>query len=189
MGYQCSVAGASEEPEEAREPEEPRTEPPFTADERATLVGFLQWQRGTLELKCAGLDATELAERPIAPSALSLIGLIRHMADVERFWFRQVMAAGPAAPHYWSDEDPDADFNGARADEAEAAAAWETWRAEIAFADQFVADAPDLDMTGDEPWRGAMSLRWVLTHMIEEYARHNGHADLIREQIDGVVGE
>ena len=74
-------------------------------------MGFLRWQRGTLELKCAGLETSELAERPIAPSALSLLGLVRHMADVERFWFRQVLAGEPAEPHYWSDEDPDADFS------------------------------------------------------------------------------
>jgi uncharacterized damage-inducible protein DinB len=168
-----------------------RADPPTQAGERATLLGFLRWQRDTLELKCAGLDAAELARRCVEPSTLSLLGLVRHLADVERGWFRRVMAGQDAPPHFYSETDPDGDFDGAAADPELVAQAWQVWRAEIAFADQFVAEAPDLDVVGvrKDPGRGGMSLRWVLVHMVEEYARHNGHADLLRERIDGAVGQ
>lgn len=168
---------------------DPRIAPPFEGDERATLAGFLRWQRDTLELKCAGLDATDLARRSVPPSTLSLLGLVRHMAEVERNWFRRVMAGQDAPPHFYSDSEPDGDFDGAVADPSIVDEAWATWRTEVAFAEQFVAEAPSLDITGDDRWRGAMSLRWVLMHMLEEYARHNGHADLLRERIDGAVGQ
>ena len=168
---------------------DPRADPPTQGDERATIAGFLRWQRDTLELKCAGLDAIDLARRSVEPSTLSLLGLVRHMAEVERIWFRRVMAGQDAPPHFSSDADPDGDFDGAAPDPELVAQAWDTWRAEVAFAERFVAEAPDLDVTGNEPWRGAMSLRWVLVHMVEEYARHNGHADLLRQRIDGAVGQ
>jgi hypothetical protein len=101
------------------------------------------------------------------------------------------MAGQDAPPLFASDADPDGDFDGATSDPEVVAEAWEAWRAEVAFADRFVAAAPDLDVTGKIPdaWRGPMSLRWVLVHMIEEYARHNGHADLLRERIDGKLGQ
>jgi uncharacterized damage-inducible protein DinB len=170
---------------------DPRGDPPTRADERATIVGFLRWQRETLEMKCAGLDAASLARRGVEPSTLSLLGLVRHLADVERGWFRRVLAGQDAPPHFGSATDPDEDFNGAAPDPALVAEAWQVWRAEVEFADRFVAEAPDLDITGKvpDPWRGPMSLRWVLLHMVEEYARHNGHADLLRQQIDGRVGQ
>jgi uncharacterized damage-inducible protein DinB len=170
---------------------DPRTDPPPRGDERATLLGFLQWQRDTLELKCSGLDAADLARRTVEPSTLSLLGLVRHMADVERGWFRRFMAGQDAPPHFRSKADPDGQFDGAMADPAVVDEAWRTWKAEIAFADQFVAEAPDLDVVGKltDEWRGQMSLRWVLNHMIEEYARHLGHADLLRQRIDGAVGQ
>lgn len=168
---------------------DPRAEPPPQADERATLAGFLRWQRETLELKCSGLDAADLARRAVEPSTLSLLGLIRHMADVERGWFRRVMAGQEAPPHFRSDADADGAFDGAAADPELVSQAWDVWRTEVAFAERFVDEAPELDITGNEAWRGAMSLRWVLIHMVEEYARHNGHADLLREQIDGKVGQ
>src|SRR6266508_4281435 len=119
-------------------------------------------QRATLELKCSGLDAADLARRSVEPSTLSLLGLVRHMAEVERIWFRQRMAGQDAPRHFYSKTDPDGDF---------------------------VAAAPDLDVVGNDPWRGPVSLREVLVHMVEEYARHNGHADLLRERIDGRVGQ
>jgi len=174
------------------EPEkDPRTEPPTRAGELATLAGFLRWQRGTLELKCSGLDAEAMARRSVEPSMMSLLGLVRHLADVERSWFRKIMAGQDVPSRYRSEDQPDGDFEGARPDPAVVAEAWQAWRDEVAFADRFVAAAPDLDRVGQVPdaWRGPMSLRWVLTHMIEEYARHNGHADLLRERIDGAVGE
>jgi uncharacterized damage-inducible protein DinB len=168
---------------------DPRADPPTQADERATILGFLRWQRETLEMKCAGLDAADLARRSVDPSTLSLLGLVRHMADVERGWFRRVMAGQDAPPHFRSDTNRDGAFDGALPDPDLVAEAWDVWRAEVAFAERFVAEAPDLDVTGNESYRGAMSLRWVLIHMVEEYARHNGHVDLLRERIDGAVGQ
>ena len=151
------------------------------------LAGVLAAQRATLEAKCAGLGAA-LAERSVPPSTLSLLGLVRHLADIERRWFRQVLAKEDAPPRFSSPTDPDGDFDGASAEEAVAEEAWTAWRAEVAFAEAWAADAPNLDVTGEDGWRGTVSLRWVLVHMIEEYARHNGHADLLRERIDGAVG-
>jgi len=166
---------------------DPRFSGPATGDERGMLVGFLSAQRTTLELKCAGLEG-ELARRAVEPSTLSLLGLVRHLADVERRWFRRVLAGQDARPLFSSEADPDGDFDGAVSDPSAVAAAWEAWRAEVAFAERFVAEAPDLDLVGHDGWRGKVSLRWVLIHMVEEYARHNGHADLLRERIDGAIG-
>ncbi|XVV07444.1 DinB family protein [Actinosynnema sp. CA-248983] len=166
---------------------DPRVDPPGRGDEREVLLGFLRWQRGTLELKCAGLSAAQLASRAAEPSSMSLLGLVRHMADVERGWFRRFLA-GEDAPWHFPGE-PDEAFDGAVGDPEVVAEAWSVWRAEVEFADRFVAAAPDLDVCGDDPWRGPLSLRWVLVHMVEEYARHNGHADLLRERIDGAVGQ
>ncbi|MFC9326045.1 DinB family protein [Kitasatospora sp. NPDC057015] len=160
---------------------------PTTGDERALLLAFLQAQRATLELKCTGVEA-ELARRSAAPSTLSLLGLVRHLADMERRWFRRTMAAQQAPPRFSSPAEPDHDFDGAVPDPAVVAEAWRTWHSEVAFSDAFVAAAPDLDLVGEDSWRGQVSLRWVIVHMIEEYARHNGHADLLRERIDGAVG-
>jgi uncharacterized damage-inducible protein DinB len=174
------------------EPEkDPRPEPPTRGAELDTLAGFLRWQRGTLELKCSGLDAAALARRSVEPSMMSLLGLLRHMADVERRWFRRVLAGQDATRRFSSRDDPDGAFEGARPDPAVVEEAWQAWRSEVAFAEEFTAVAGSLDMVGQVPdaWRGPVSLRWVLTHMIEEYARHNGHADLLRERIDGAVGQ
>jgi uncharacterized damage-inducible protein DinB len=174
------------------EPEQdPRAEAPTAGSERDTLTGFLGWHRGTLELKCSGLDAAALARRAIEPSSLSLLGLVRHMADVERGWFRRLMAGQDAPPRFYSPQDRDGDFDNVRPDPAMVAEAWQAWREEITFADEFVAAASGLELLGkrEDKWRGPMSLRWVLNHMIEEYARHNGHADLLRERIDGAVGQ
>jgi uncharacterized damage-inducible protein DinB len=168
---------------------DPRVDPPPQADELSTLTAFLRWQRETLELKCSGLGPAQLARRAVEPSTMSLLGLIRHMADVERGWFRRGMAGEHASPIFYSTEEPDGDFDGAIADEEVVAEAWRAWREEVGFADRFVADARSLDVTFDDKWRGPLSLRWVLIHMIEEYARHNGHADLMREQIDGRLGQ
>lgn len=173
---------------EAETPADPRTEPPGAGDERATLVGFLRWQRETLELKCAGLDADQLARRAVEPSSMSLLGLVRHLTDVERHWFRTFMAGEDVRFHYW-DDGRDTDWDGAVADPDVVAEAWRRWRDEVAFADAFVADAPDLEITAEHRHHGRLSLRWVLIHMIEEYARHNGHGDLLRERLDGTVGE
>jgi uncharacterized damage-inducible protein DinB len=124
----------------------------------------------------------------VEPSTLSLLGLVRHLADVERLWFRRVLAGQDAPPHFSSPADPDGDFDGADPAPALVAEAWQVWRTEVAFADAFVIDAPHLDIEGEAAGRGTVSLRWVLIHMVEEYARHNGHADLLRERIDGAIG-
>jgi uncharacterized damage-inducible protein DinB len=172
------------------EPEDdPRDDGPSLGDERATLVEYLRWQRATLELECSGLAAAELACRSVEPSTLSLLGLVRHMAEVERRWFRETMAGQEAPPPFSSEEDPDGDFDGAVADPKVVAQAWDLWQDQVAFTDRFVAEAPDLEVLGTDPWQGQVSLREVLVHMIEEYARHNGHADLLRERIDGAIGQ
>lgn len=167
--------------------QDPRADGGFEG-ERETLVGFLRDQRLTLELKCSGLDAEQLARRSVPPSTMSLLGLLRHMAEVERGWFRRTMA-GLDAPRIWCTEaEPDADFDGAVAESEVVAEAWRAWRAEVEFAERFVAEAAELGMKGR---RGEQDhpLRSVLVHMIEEYARHNGHADLLRERIDGRIGQ
>ncbi|MFF1377049.1 DinB family protein [Streptomyces sp. NPDC058308] len=164
-----------------------RTEPPHAAaGERASLTAFLQYQRDTLAMKCAGLSAEQLKERAVAPSDMSLLGLVRHLAEVERSWFRNVLNRESARAH-WQGRVPGehADFDVADADPDEA---FEVWQAECARSRAIVDALDSLDSSVD--FRGdTYSLRYVLTHMIEEYARHNGHADLLRERIDGAVGE
>ena len=157
--------------------------------ERATLLDYLRAYRLALELKCAGLDAEQLARRSVPPSTMSLLGLVRHMADVERNWFRRVMARADAPPLYWSDDAEDADWAGAVADPAVVEGAWRAWREEVAFAEQFVAGAPDLAIRSPMQDGTVIALREVILHMVEEYARHLGHADLLRERIDGRVGQ
>jgi uncharacterized damage-inducible protein DinB len=162
---------------------------PALEGERATLLDYLRAYRLTMEMKCAGLDAAQLASRSVPPSTMSLLGLIRHMADVERNWFRRVMAQADAPPLYWSEDIADADWLGAVADPAVVDDAWRAWRDEVAFAEKFVADSPDLGLKGINRDGTSIVLREVLVHMIEEYARHCGHADLLRERIDGRVGQ
>jgi uncharacterized damage-inducible protein DinB len=162
-----------------------RFDPPQVADERATLTGFLRHQRDTLAMKCAGLTADQLRERAVDPSRLSLLGLVRHLAEVERSWLRAVVDGEDVQPLWERPLGAPAEFEVDRADPAEAFAAW---RAECAHSDEVVAAAASLDTLGH--YRGdPYSLRYVLTHLIEEYARHNGHADLLRERLDGSTGE
>ena len=153
-----------------------------------TLNEFLRAQRLTLQLKCDGLDAEQLARRAVEPSTMSLLGLVRHLADVERGWFRRRFAGHDVPKRYQTQTDPDADFNGAVADPAVVEEAWLAWREEIAFAEQFTRDH-DLDFVGRDSEGEPVSLRELLVHMVEEYARHNGHADLLRERIDGRIGQ
>jgi uncharacterized damage-inducible protein DinB len=169
--------------------EDSRVVPPYAADERATLLGFLRWQRSTFELKCSGLDSGQLALRAVSPSSLSLLGLVRHLAEVERGWFRRKMGGQDAPAYFCTDADPDGDFDLVVDDPGMVGQAWELWRAEVAFADRLISDTADFGFTGSDPKRGTVSLRWVVMHLIEEYARHNGHADLLRQRIDGRVGE
>jgi uncharacterized damage-inducible protein DinB len=165
-----------------------RIEPAYVAGEREMLVAWLDYERATLALKCEGLDDGSLRERAVRPSTLSLLGLVRHMAEVERNWFRRVLVGEDAAPIYFDDvTDPDGDFD--HVDDADVADCFATWRAECLQATANVAAAASLDVTGTRANGDVVSLRWIMVHMIEEYARHNGHADLLRERIDGVVGE
>jgi uncharacterized damage-inducible protein DinB len=157
---------------------------PLTGDDRPILEGFLNWQRATLLNVCAGLDGGQLAARPIPSSGLSLLGLIRHLAKVERIWFRQRAAGQPVEPMYDPALGRGADFDRARASEAEADVA--RLQAEWRLADEAVAG---LEFTDTFDVDGELfSLRMVYVHMIYEYSRHNGHADLLRESIDGVTG-
>ncbi|MFJ2033422.1 DinB family protein [Streptosporangium sp. NPDC087985] len=164
-----------------------RVDPPFIADETPMLHTWLDWHRETLAVKCAGLSEEQLRLRSAAPSTLSLLGLVRHMADVERHWFRNVLNGENTPGIFWSDQHPDGEFD--LVDTASAEEAFARWRAEIDHA-RDVSAGLSPDTVGKQQRRGAdVSLRWILVHMIEEYARHNGHADLLREQIDGVTGE
>jgi uncharacterized damage-inducible protein DinB len=172
------------------EAEDPRYTPGLELEgERATVLDYLRAYRLTMELKCADLDAGQLARRSVPPSTMSLLGLVRHMADVERHWFRRVMAQADAPPLYWSDEVTDADWLGAVADQAVVDDAWRAWRAEVDFAVEFVAATTDLGVQGIMRDGKPIALREVLVHMIEEYSRHCGHADLLRERIDGRFGQ
>ena len=175
--------------------DDPREHGPHLADERTTLVTSLEHLRLTLELKCADLDAGALARRAVPPSTLSLLGVVRHLAEVERATFQRLMAGRDVPRLYTSATDPDGDFDGAVADPDVVAQAWQTWRAEVAASVAFVAQAPDLDVTADDEANlhgsggGLMSLREAMVGMIQEYARHLGHVDLLRERIDGRLGQ
>ena len=172
--------------------DDPREQGGRFTGERATLIRYLRDYRLTLELKCAGLDAEAMARRSVPPSNLSLLGLVRHLAVAEQSWFRIVLAGQDVPKHYRSEADPNGDFDGAVADPAVVAEAWDTWRSEVAFAEKLVDEAPDLDVSGhfdNGHDSGGIPLREVLVHMIEEYARHMGHADFLRERIDGRVGQ
>jgi uncharacterized damage-inducible protein DinB len=157
--------------------------------ERATLIDFITGCRQTLELKCQGLGAEQMARQSVPPSNMSLLGLVRHMADVERYWFREVLSGEDAPRRYRTTEDRDADFNGASPDPAVVDDAWVAWREEVAHAELCVEGFRDLGTTVQLPNEDEeIAVREVLIHMIEEYARHCGHADLLRERIDGRVG-
>jgi uncharacterized damage-inducible protein DinB len=161
-----------------------RVDPDFVQAERPMLRSWLEFHRTTLLLKCEGLDDAQRKARPIPTSLLSLHGLLRHMAEVERNWFRRVLLQD-SAPPIWFDPDID-DSELVPLDDAD----WDTdvaaWQAACEESRE-AATYYDLDAVGVR--RGhEVSLRWIYVHMIEEYARHNGHADLIRELIDGAVG-
>lgn len=164
-----------------------RVDPPYRLDERASYDAWLDYHRATLLLKCQGLDAEQLRRRAVPSSLMSLHGLVRHMAEVERNWFRRVIDGEDLHEGiWWSSEHEDGDFEIADADTFEADLA--VWRGEVEAARR-IAAAHDLDDTGTRRNGDVVDLRWVYVHMIEEYARHNGHADLLRELLDGTVGE
>jgi len=163
-----------------------RTEPPVTGPERVMLRAFLDFHRGTLAMKCAGLSDEELRLRSSPPSTLSLLGLVRHMAEVERTWFRRVIN-GEDIPLLWSDA---GDFQQAYdASGASGAEAFRAWHDEVEHSRRIERAATSLDVTGYQArWEEHVSLRLVMLHMMHEYARHNGHADLLREAVDGTTG-
>ena len=164
-------------------PDDDRCEPPADADERALLLGWLDFHRATLARKCAGLPDEQLRSCPVPPSTLSLIGLVRHLTEIERLYIRHGFAGEAISPlQYVTDEEPDGDFD--LLDDVRGSLA--TWREHVAAARQHVAAAADLDTRGA---RSPETLRWVLTKVIQEYARHNGHADLLRQMLDGATGE
>jgi uncharacterized damage-inducible protein DinB len=164
-----------------------RAEPALVDRERPTLLGWLDYHRATLEMKCDGLTAEQLCLRSVPPSSMSLIGVVRHMTAVERNWFRQVFAA-EAVPDLYRYEEGGDDEAFDAIDAAEATHSLEAWRAECAISRTIVSHH-SLDDVSTTPYEGrSIGMRWVVTHMIEEYARHNGHADFLRERIDGAVG-
>jgi uncharacterized damage-inducible protein DinB len=183
-----------------RNPDEPdldeqgRPEPPLAGDEAATLLGFLDYQRATLAWKCAGLDAAGLAAT-VAPSPMTLGGILKHLAYVEADWFARWLLGRDRPPPWdavdWA-ADPDWDWHSAADDTPEQLRA--LWQDTVASSRALVAAAladGGLGQLARRAWPDgrAPSLRWILTHMIEEYARHNGHADLLRESVDGLTGE
>jgi len=161
---------------------------PTTADELTTLQGMLDMQRSILLWKLDDVSEED-ARRPLVKSGTSLLGVVKHMAWVEQWWFVEFIGGG--SPDYpWSDDDPDADFR--IGDGETIASISELYAASVASANEVIANAESLDVTGsldsDDPDRRRRSLRWVLVHMIEETARHAGHLDIIRELIDDTTG-
>ena len=165
-----------------------RKRPGLQAAELDMLNGWLEHHRAILLWKCDRLTDEQLRQRSVPPSSMSLLGLIRHMTDVERGWFQQVLLGEDAPDLYTKPGERDGDFNGV--DKADVAAAFSAFEAECDASRRAVATASGLDALSKERSRTGeqFSLRWIVTHMIEEYARHNGHADLLREAIDGTTG-
>lgn len=171
-----------------------RPEPPLAADETATLLGFLDYQRATLAWKCSGLDAAGLSAT-VGASSMTLGGLLKHLAYVEDSWFSRWLHGRDRQPPWdtvdW-EADPDWDWHSAAEDSPEQL--FELWEDAVARSRSLVAEAlavGGLEQRARRTWPDgrAPSLRWILCHMIEEYARHNGHADLLRESVDGHTGE
>jgi uncharacterized damage-inducible protein DinB len=163
-----------------------RTDPPVTGPEREMLRAFLDFHRDTLALKCQGLSDDQLREQSSPPSTLSLLGLVRHMAEVERTWFRRVIN-GEDLPLVWSDSgDYQAAYDASQASAPDAFLAWHT---EVEHSRRIERAAESLDVIGyQQRWGEHVSLRLVMYHLMHEYARHNGHADFLRAAIDGSVG-
>lgn len=174
--------------------EQGRPEPPINADETATLRGFLDYQRATFAWKCTGLDADAL-HTSVAASTMTLGGMMKHLAIVEEGWFWEQLWARPAGPPWneidW-EQDRDWEWRTSLDDSPEEL--WAQWRKSVDISNSALDEAlrgGGLDQLGLKGWQDGRSpsLRWILCHMIEEYARHNGHADLIREFLDGETGE
>jgi uncharacterized damage-inducible protein DinB len=172
---------------------QPKEDPRFAGSpvgELATIREYLSNYRLTLGMKCEDLSPEQLAARSVPPSTMSLLGLIRHMAGVEYNWFFRNLQGHPDAPRlYWSAEEHDLDFDGAVADPTVVEDAFAVWREQIVAADQWLDSSIDLGAVVDMANGDQASVRDILIHMVEEYARHCGHADLLRECIDGRTGQ
>jgi hypothetical protein len=165
----------------------PRPDPDGLASEPESLSQWLDFHRATLRLKCAGLSDEQLTLRPFPFTSLSLLGLVRHLTEVERGWFVETLAGHPVERYYYSDGDPDGDFD--RLDSHPVDEVFRRYLAAVAESREVVAG---FDSPGDlrrHPTERPVTMRWVMRHLVEEYARHNGHADLLRQAIDGDVGE
>lgn len=163
-----------------------RIGPPLLGGERETLRAFLDYHRATLAMKCQGLSDEQLRQRSMPPSTLTLLGLVRHLAEVERTWFRRVINAEDIGLRWSAEGDYQAAYDASASSRAEAFGAWQE---EVEHARRIEAAAESLDVTGFQArWGEQVSLRLVMLHLIHEYARHNGHADFLREGIDGEVG-
>ena len=164
-----------------------RVDPPTAAGERELLQGFLDYHRGTLLWKVSGLSGAQLAERSVDPSTMSLLGLVRHLSEVEKYWFHRALAGHDSPPKYWTAEHPDGDFDLVTPDQAEQDVT--DFREIVKLSDELAAKYA-LDDTFVRPgYEEPYSVRYLYLHLVEEYARHNGHADLLRERLDGSVGE
>jgi hypothetical protein len=166
-------------------PVERGEEPDRNAGERELLVSWLDWHRATMAMKCAGLTPTQLGQRSCPPSELTLLGLVRHLTEIERNYLA-AWAGITDLPHYYSGQDPDGDFHlpdPVTAQDVEQAL--RTWQAECDRSRRIVAEAGSLDQTSQKGY----PLRWVVVYVLREYSRHNGHADLLRQAIDGATGE
>lgn len=167
------------------EDNDPRSDGGWGNDERSVILGFLEDRRLTMELKCQGLDAGQLARRSVPPSDLSLLGLVRHLAGVESYWFRQVIAGEEGRRLYVDADGNDVAFSVDGNDDV-VNEAWATWRSEVGHSRTILEGIDDLGALG----RGrAVPIREVLVHLVREYAQHLGHADLLRERIDGRIGQ
>ena len=180
VGYDGMWAQPADDPRVAANP----------VGEFATIREYLTNYRLTLGMKCDGLTPEQLATRSVPPSTLSLLGLIRHMARVEHNWFQRTLQGHRELPRlFWSPEDSDLDFSGAIGDQTVVDEAFAAWKGQIAAADEWLDGEPDLGAIVHTPRDEPASVRDILVHMIEEYARHCGHADLLRECIDGRTGQ
>ena len=171
----------------AADPDIPRDDPDLEAGELDALGQYLDFHRATLEMKCAGLTDEELKHRAVPASNLTLLGLVRHLTDVEYGWFSEWLDGQPERSRYFTPDDPNGDFD--NLDSQPLRDVWAAYHAQVAESRRILSTVADAgEMARGGPGR-PRNVRWVALHMIEEYARHNGHADLLREAIDGVTGE
>lgn len=168
--------------------EDPRAGHRPTADERETYASYLRHRRLTLELKCEELSPEQMALRSVPPSTMSLLGLVRHLAEVERMWWRRALS-GQDVDRLWGPPRTDADWDDVVGTQSAVDAAWGAWREEVAYGEQWLAAHDDMGQVLPAGHHGELAVRDVVVHLIDEYAQHLGHADLLRECIDGRTGQ